>query len=203
MKTISSAKKFLSKHLLSITIVVSVAVSIIIWKYTPLGNDFLSNLLATTIGLIFGIPVALWISTYQERSTEAERKEKILTLLYEELMVSFTQLNAYSKNTDKDAVLLIIGGFLRNESWKAFSEGGELEWIKDPDLLSELSWAYGSIQTLRHILDRYYSFAYHVGTRGDRQKNVIYLRDMAEKGISEGIIDIKAALEAISKGTSP
>jgi len=39
---------------------------------TTFWQSFLSNALATFLGVIIGIPVALWISQYRERKTEKE-----------------------------------------------------------------------------------------------------------------------------------
>ena len=160
-------------------------------------EGFLSNLLATVIGLIIGIPVAIYISNYQEKASEKERKEKIIELLREELFVNLNHLISYAKNTDKDAILLVLSGFLKDESWRAFSEGGELEWIKDPKLLSDISWAYSSIQTVKYILEKHYSLIYHTDYRLNKQQGMIYLRDMVEKGIIEAITDIEKAIKAM------
>jgi hypothetical protein len=37
---------------------------------------FLSNAFATIIGVILGIPIALWLNSHLERSSEQERKKK-------------------------------------------------------------------------------------------------------------------------------
>jgi hypothetical protein len=38
---------------------------------------------------------------------------------------------------------------LSNENWRAFSDGGELQWINDVELLSRLAVAYHSIQMVK------------------------------------------------------
>ena len=39
-------------------------------------QNFVSNALATFLGAIFGIPIALLLSRYQEKIAEKERKSK-------------------------------------------------------------------------------------------------------------------------------
>ena len=41
---------------------------------------------------------------------------------------------------------------LRDEVWKAFSDGGELQWIRDPVLLTHLANLYGTLmdKSIRH-----------------------------------------------------
>jgi hypothetical protein len=46
--------------------------------------------------------------------------------------------------------------FTKSEYWKAFSDGGELEWIKDPVLLSEIAEAYNFIRMMLSLSDRYF-----------------------------------------------
>jgi len=97
-------------------------------------QSFVSNALATCIGAGLGVLGALWLSRYQEKSSEKERKKKILRLLFNELLGNLTQLSAFQKSQIKYREALTLSALLRNESWRAFSDGGELEWIKDPQL---------------------------------------------------------------------
>jgi hypothetical protein len=104
-------------------------------------QDFASNALATFLGAIVGIPIALWLSRYQEKAVERERKSKILHLLREELRENLSILSGWEKADyrKKNRDIHSIGPVLKDESWKAFSDGGDLEWIKDPTLLSNLA----------------------------------------------------------------
>ncbi len=51
------------------------------YKYVLLSEDFVSNFLATMFGIVVGIEFAIVINEYQEKRTEAKRKEKILKVL--------------------------------------------------------------------------------------------------------------------------
>ena len=122
-------------------------------------QNFVSNALATFVGAVIGIPVALWLSKYQEQTSEKERKKKILSLLQEELMINLTLVSGIKHREDKEFEYSIIGPFLRDESWNAFSDGGELEWIKDPKLLSDLANSYDYIRSLRQLSQRYFDIS--------------------------------------------
>lgn len=117
---------------------------------------FVSNAAATIVGVAIGIPVALWINHYQEKSSEKERKKKILRLLFNELLGNQAVLSGWHKSEDQHGEARILSAVLRNESWKAFSDGGELEWIKDPELLNTISEAYFLVRSVGEMSDKYY-----------------------------------------------
>lgn len=164
-------------------------------------QDFSANWLATFLGVIVGIPVVLWTTNYQEKTAEKERRAKILRLLREELLVDLTQLSGWQKSKIRDIEVLTLSGMLKVESWKAFSDGGELEWIKDPDLLSKLSWAYSSIQIVIYVSEKYFSLGFLGETRGDKRQLVNYLQAMLEKGVEDSCSYITEALKAIGGPT--
>ena len=162
-------------------------------------QDFTSNFLSTILGVIVGIPIALWTADYQERAAEQLRKAKILSLLREELLVNLTQLSGWQKENDdrRQREMFVLGGFLRDESWRSFSDGGELQWLRDPTLLSELSWAYGSIKTVSYLLEKYDS-AGHLERGLYTAKTLSYINDMLEKGVAEACESIEKALSVIN-----
>jgi hypothetical protein len=118
-------------------------------------QSFVSNALATFIGAALGVLGALWLSRYQEKSSEKERKKKILRLLINELLGNLTQLSGFQKSQIRNRDALTLSALLRDESWKAFSDGGEREWIKDPKLLDDLSEAYFAIRSVMNLSDKY------------------------------------------------
>jgi len=124
-------------------------------------QSFVSNTLATFIGAGLGVLGALWLSRYQERSSEKERKKKILRLIQNELLGNVVQLSGFQKSEVKHREALTLSALLRNESWKAFSDGGELEWIKDPNLLDDLSEAYFAIRSVMNLSDKYCQVSMH------------------------------------------
>jgi hypothetical protein len=111
-----------------------------------LWQSIVSDLSATIIGIALGIPVALIINRWIEGKTEKERKKKILQLLHNELTLNLFNLNKWKEGKSNFDEIVMLEGKFKDESWRAFSDGGELEWIKDPQLLDIISNAYYGIK---------------------------------------------------------
>jgi hypothetical protein len=150
-------------------------------------QDFVSNALATFLGAIVGIPIALWLSRYQEKIVEKERKNKILRLLRGELLENLSVLSGWEKADylKKNRDIHSIGPVIKDESWKAFSDGGDLEWIKDPTLLSNLADAYYHVRIIRQISDRFLNIIYLGGDDADKPA-IEYFADLLDRGIVNG-----------------
>jgi predicted outer membrane lipoprotein len=118
--------------------------------------DLLSNTIATFIGAGLGVLGALWLSHSHERKTEKVRKKKILLVLKVELMENLSPLKDWVDSGKKKVEVICLTGLLKDVSWEVFSNGGELEWIKDPSLLSELSDAFSVIRSIRNLANRYF-----------------------------------------------
>jgi hypothetical protein len=161
-------------------------------------QDFVSNSLATFLGAIIGIPIALGLSRHQEKASENERKQRLLPLLREELLVNLTQLSGWNKAKDKKAEAITIGPFLRDETWQAFSDGGELESIKNPRLISELANAYSYIRLMQQLSERYLSLLYMTPDEKTHPIAIDFIWAMVEKGISESTEMVMLALKAIN-----
>jgi len=116
-------------------------------------DNFLGNFLATIIGVIAGIPIALWISRsqqdeqdktnkyFKERET-AEHTIKILSLVTKELEYNLSQLKKQKQGLSEYGERFLPIDGQKDELWNAFSDGGELQWIKDLQLLDIISIAY-------------------------------------------------------------
>ena len=161
-------------------------------------QNFASNALATIIGAMIGIPIALGLNKYQERSSETERKKKILRLLQEELLINYGQLTGWKTTQNKILEVSVIGPFLRDESWRAFSDGGELQWIKNPKLLSELANAYKYIGIMQQLSGRYLNLKYLTPMEKTNLQIINYFETMIDKGIDESIDMVNKALKAIT-----
>lgn len=118
-------------------------------------QGFVGNLFATIIGLIVGIPVAFWINRRVETTTEKEKKKKILELLSPEIENNRVTLGSWRDNGGTDWTLTTIGLKVRDEVWNAFSDGGELAWIRDATLLAKLADVYGKIKRIKYLSDKY------------------------------------------------
>jgi hypothetical protein len=120
-------------------------------------QDFVSNLLATTIGVALGIPVAFWINKRVGDITEKEKRQKILHILWTELLFieeGFYFWKIEGEKGGEDIIALVAS--LSDESWRALADGGELQWLKDSELLRDLSQTYAQIKIVRYISDKYY-----------------------------------------------
>jgi len=157
---------------------------------------FVSNAAATLVGVAIGIPVALWISHYQEKSSEKERKKRILRLLFNELLVNQTVLSGWHDSIDQKGEARILSAVLRYESWKAFSDGGELEWIKDPGLLDTISEAYFMIRSVSQMSDKYYGM---LMVDWEQVSTLTYksVYNYLEKSVNEAIESLDKALKEI------
>jgi hypothetical protein len=127
----------------------------------------MGNLLATIIGVIGGIPIGLGISNWsQKKVKETESKEKlaeekkhkikILELIQKELgyNLDILQKNKTAKDNGMERVVYATG--FKNDLWMSFTEGGEIEWIKDVELLHFISEAYYRIRGLIYFEDLYF-----------------------------------------------
>jgi hypothetical protein len=118
-------------------------------------QGFLGNLLATILGVAIGIPVAFWINRRVETTTEHEKKQKILEQLLPEIEFNRTRISTWKDQGETGWTLITVGLKLRDEVWEAFSDGGELAWIRDATLLANLADVYGKIKRIKYLTDKY------------------------------------------------
>src|SRR5687767_14912395 len=118
-------------------------------------QGFLSNLLATLIGAFVGIYLALQVDRRKESSTEKEKNAKILQVLSVELNENRLKISMWNEAGKDDESMTTMGALLSDEIWNTFSDGGELQWIKDPFLLSELAFTYAEIKRIKYLSDKY------------------------------------------------
>jgi hypothetical protein len=86
-------------------------------------EQFWPQVIATIIGIAIGIPVAVWISRFQERSTEQERRTRIIISLRDEIEVNLDSLDR-GKWDEDDYTKGTLSARLKTETWDAFSDGG-------------------------------------------------------------------------------
>ncbi len=90
---------------------------------------------------------------------------------------------------------------MRSELWKAFSDGGEIEWIKDVDLLGEIATAYSLIRLVKEWAE--YESSYALTTRTSWSKEEKERRWGLFLGYIEGArIQIVKAIDEIEKHIS-
>ena len=161
-------------------------------------KDFVSNAFSTFLGALVGIPIALGISGYQNKQQESERKHKILRILMQELMMNFGQLTRWDKSKNPLSITSELCVFLKTEYWKAFSDGGELQWIKDPVLLTDIAEAYNFIRMMKELSERYLDLqqsSHHTAAK----EPLAHIWKLLVKGIELTKLEISKATESIEK----
>ena len=122
---------------------------------TTFWQGFLGNVLATLIGVIVGIPVAFWLNRKEEEITEKEKKGKIIRMLSTELNHNLRVLTDWQELKTNRWETSMRGAMMTDEVWNAFSDGGELQWIKDVELLGTLAETYGQIKRIKYLYESY------------------------------------------------
>jgi hypothetical protein len=165
-------------------------------------SDFLANLLATILGIAFGLPAALWLDRKARSRSERERKKEAHERITKIITVLRTELE------DTDRAIDTINDDLVNhycpvtvESWNAFSDGGELQWLNDPDLLGTFSRTYASIKEYDFLFRQYARATFFPSSVGGPElKDRIYQsllkqRDHARKLIGSTLVVIEQKLK--------
>ena len=137
--------KLIGRYFVALMVIGSIlfVALLVFWGFQSWGiffvQNFGSNWLATLLGVIIGLPLAFWANNYQEQATQRQRKWKILKSLFNELGYYKIELDRW---VDQDLIRTesgTVSSVLLNEIWNTFSDGGELEWIKDGRLLAQIS----------------------------------------------------------------
>ena len=173
-------------------------------------QNAVSNFIATFLGLLLGIPVVLWMNNLQQRiiddneklksNEEARQRRKIiLTALRKELNGAYDLLKDYPGYTITNESfdwLYFIALAPCLEVWRSFSDGGELKWIDDVDLLTNLAWAYYAIEQVKESGQLFIDAAYIHPRRGGKVI-IKHLHEHFERNISEAVTFIKVALDKL------
>lgn len=140
------------------TVAILVAVGIVLAALVLGGPSFreafLSNFMSTVAGVAVGVPVAVWLALRETRQAQAAaaraelrvaaaRRRDVLRALKKELTENLETLAERTANPERTLAI----PFLQDEVWAAMSDGGELRWIEDPDLLRQLARSYLFVRT--------------------------------------------------------
>jgi hypothetical protein len=194
MKT--SFKDTLQVYLVPAIVIVAVLVAVYLLLGTTIWENFLPDFLATMLGAIVGIPIAIGISNQQEAKKERLQKGKIIPILREESLVNLTQLSSWQKSNSQKLETVFTSIFLEDSSWKAFSDSGELAFIKDVDLLKKISHAYSTIRTVKQLSERYMELL-HLSDQNERELLQTPVAFLIRRGIDTAIEDISIALKSL------
>lgn len=174
-------------------------------------DNAMGNWFATMIGAFIGILIALEINRVQQiiqeknertirEKEEREHKAKILRLVKREIEYNRTVLLARQPDKKGEKHRKVLVNRLKDELWNAFSDGGELQWIKDLQLLDFISMAYYHIRTIIYLEDKYFEATHFPGFMTqqkedpkDRILNYLTLTD------PEVLLNLEQALQEIDK----
>jgi hypothetical protein len=142
-------------------------------------QSVVSNLIATFVGAGAGVLAALWINAHTETTTEREKKQKILRLILAELTRNYQLLEEFIICKGDRQTTVSIGLRIHDEVWQAFSDGGEIEWIKDPTLLNYMAETYAWTRATIRLSGRALDIVTHPsGADAQAYKLVVYNMEM-------------------------
>lgn len=132
-------------------------------------KSFASNTLATIIGAVCGLIIVLWVNDLErdklKKDSESQtqsNKERVLKVLIEDLKHNQSELKKQLSPQESKAFLLRIN--LKIESWRAFSNGGELQSINDPEILHKLANIFDMTSSVIYLLELLTGFGSGRGT---------------------------------------
>ena len=135
----------------------SVAYFIVHFPSTSFTENAMGNLFATILGVLVGVPIALELSRRQQQATlfaslterqsnEATRKRKVLALLRNELSLNLAGIGDRRASIKTGGKREVYTQSLQDQLWATFSDGGELQYVNNPDLLAALADAYNHVR---------------------------------------------------------
>lgn len=108
------------------------------------------NLLATLLGIIVGVPVALHLERQRAAKVDAlievNIRESVLTVLRTELREVHMQLAIRTDSTDSVPIEP-----LQDSSWQALRAAGSLRYLSRPTLIESVSGAYRWLGILNEV----------------------------------------------------
>lgn len=186
----------LQVYLIPAIVVVVALAAVYLLLGVKIWENFLPNFLATMLGAIVGIPIAIGINNQQEAKREKLQKERIIPILREELLVNLTQLSSWQKSNSQKLETVYSSIFLEDSAWTAFSDSGELAFIKDLELLRKISHAYSTLRTVKQLSERYMELV-HLSDQKERELLQTPVAYLINRGIDTSIEDVSIALKSL------
>lgn len=124
---------------------------------TPQGQflfGFLQNFVADLIvGLGLGVFLTKWVETRDKAVERSRRKDQIIRLLLTELNDNLDQMTRNEeRNRNEHHIVPFLPG-LKNETWKAIAESGEVRWFDENllVLLNNITVIYHYIGSIKQL----------------------------------------------------
>ena len=184
------------KYWAIILVLVIVPVAYFVSQFTDVQfiDSAMGNWFATMVGAIGGIFIALELERWKNKSDERDHTNKVLTLVKGELQENLSSLNTRVSENNPNRFNPYR---LKDELWNAFSDGGELQWIKDLDLLDKISGSYYRIRIIINLEDKYFDAIHYQGGvfQSTREHILSYLNQIIPQATSH----IKETVTQIDK----
>ncbi|MDP1678283.1 MAG: hypothetical protein Q8L88_15605 [Bacteroidota bacterium] len=164
--------KYLSNWIMVILVLLTIppiVFSICYFNDIQFRQNLMAGLLSTLVGLVIGIPIALRLNHIQEKNDltkkeneDIERKRRIIKIIQNELLFNNDRLVERQPN-EQNAERIVTTETLKDELWNSLSDGGELRYINDPELLDLISKAYYYIRIIKYLEDKYFESIHFPG----------------------------------------
>ena len=168
-------------------------------EYAMFNLAFWNDFISTLTGAIIGIPIALWLSNFQQTMEQRARKSKILLLLEEELQENINLLKKWEEWPDDfmERSLNLLA-HIKVKLWNAFSDGGELEWIQNPRLLGQIADAYNDLKMVKELCEKYIVLI-PLKSFPESQGSLTKIRVLVNDGIKKTIRDCERTIKIINQ----
>lgn len=164
-------------------------------------EGYAANLAATLVGLLLGIPFALYLVHVQQAGearaaarVSARRKRDVLIAIERELSENLADL--FVRVADPRLGRQIMVPALSIEVWRAMSESGELQPIEDPELLRVIARAYRFVGQTRAFEDMAWRTMSSNGSTPFRDR-LAQTDPITKAAMDEAVAAINAALRAL------
>ncbi|MCL4466916.1 MAG: hypothetical protein M1389_12980 [Chloroflexi bacterium] len=165
-------------------------------------KDFIANMLATAIGAVLGIPLGLWINRQGQLASEkreatrrteeaSERERRVLGLIETKLEGNERVIEAWSGIQRRSGRPMLDGSRLKDELWRALSDGGELSWLRDLELIDAISNAYFATRLAKSRATEYRDIS-----TDKRGRASVYAAEDAYARVESAVAEAARALRA-------
>jgi hypothetical protein len=202
-------------------VIVVLAIAPIVYFVFRIGDpqfvdNTMGNWFATMVGLAAGVPIGLWINHRQQEEQERaqkqeldrvarERKIKILSLIRKELSFNKDILDGLVRDQESRPGVFCVTG-LKVVLWDALSDGGELQWIDDLELLDRLTNAYYHLTALIFLERQYFDPYFQTAVTSDDGRNT-YAGERVVRNVTNmrpGVLNaVKESIGAIDASLAP
>lgn len=188
-------------------VAVLIVVGVLVTSSQGFRDAFGSNFLATVAGIALGVPIAVWLTLReadelgkaaraQEEVRSAARRGEVLVAIRRELAENKTILGERSQDGKRNLAV----PFLQDEVWAAMSDGGELRWVNDPDLLRQVARAYVFVRTNIFLERRAFEIIHYPGMRiqgHDPEKRILDYLNNLDHVVTAAMDEAIAAIDSV------